>query len=283
MGARVAWRLLDCGYEVHVWNRSRRRSAALVERGAQVAATPAAAAAAAEAVIVFVADRKALRAVSKGRDGLVAARTSATIIVMATVGPAAVLELARDLEPGTPLIDAPVSGSLAEVERGQLTIFVGGDEVPVTRWRPLLEVVGRPLLVGGVGAGSAAKLVANLALLEVVAALGESLSFAEALGLERSTIYDVLATTPLAGQAERRRPAIEVGTYPPRFKLALARKDAALIAEEAEAAGADLRLAMALRTWLVDADLAGRGGDDYTALLAQIAAARRPSSSIVER
>ena len=77
-------------------------------------------------------------------------------------------------------------------------------------------------------------------------------------------------STPLAAQAERRRPALESGEYPPRFSLALARKDADLVAEAAARAGVDLRLAEAARSWLREAEEAGLGEADYSAMLARI-------------
>jgi len=78
----------------------------------------------------------------------------------------------------------------------------------------------------------------------------------------------VLATTPLAAQAERRRDSVESGEYPPRFALSLAKKDADLILEAAQTA--DLRLTQAAQTWLADAERTGRGDQDYSAVLAQI-------------
>ena len=75
--------------------------------------------------------------------------------------------------------------------------------------------------------------------------LGEALALAERLGLSREAAYDVLAATPLAGQAERRREAIESGEFPTRFRLSLARKDTDLVADAA--GDADLRLFEATR------------------------------------
>jgi hypothetical protein len=77
---------------------------------------------------------------------------------------------------------------------------------------------------GGLGAGAAAKLVANATLFDTLWALGEALALARVLGLSREVSYRVLAATPLAAQAARRRAAIETGGYPPRFPLSLARK-----------------------------------------------------------
>jgi 3-hydroxyisobutyrate dehydrogenase-like beta-hydroxyacid dehydrogenase len=116
--------------------------------------------------------------------------------------------------------------------------------------------------------------VANTTLfgtLGTLGVLGEALALADGLGVDRNTGFEILASTPVADQAERRRPAVEPGEYPPRFSLSLARKDADLIAEAAAAAGVDLRVAEAARRWLRDAEEAGLGDSDYSAVLARIA------------
>ena len=271
MGQRIARRLLDAGLDVHVWNRTKARADSLVAGGAALAATPADAAAAASAVITMVADPAALQAVTEGEDGIASGLGPETALIeMSTVGPAAVARLAAQLPPGGPLLDAPVLGSLSEAESGTLTIFVGGDPPVVARWTPLLAILGRPLHVGGLGSGAAAKLVANSALFTSLAAVGEALSLADGLGLEREAAYAVLAGTPLAAQADRRRDAIEENRYPPRFRLALARKDADLIAEAAAGSGTELRLGESARAWFAEAEGAGYGEADYAAVLAHM-------------
>jgi 3-hydroxyisobutyrate dehydrogenase/2-hydroxy-3-oxopropionate reductase len=100
--------------------------------------------------------------------------------------------------------------------------------------------------------------------------LGETLALADALGLPRDTAWKVLAETPLAAQAERRRPAVESGDYSPRFKLSLARKDAELVEEAGEARGIDLPALSAAREHLAAAETAGLGGEDYVAVITHI-------------
>jgi 3-hydroxyisobutyrate dehydrogenase-like beta-hydroxyacid dehydrogenase len=269
MGSRIARRLLDSGSELVVWNRDPAKAAPLTELGAVAAASPAEAARSAGAVVTMVSDPGALRAVVEGPDGL-AAGIDRAVIQMSTVGPDDVLRTAAALPDGAELLDAPVLGSVSEAEAGTLTIFAGGPESLVERWRPLLSALGTVLHVGPVGAGSKAKLVANTTLLGTLGVLGEALALARHLGLPLETAFDVLAATPLAEQAARRRPAIESGEYPPRFALSLARKDADLILDAAAASGADLRLTAAARTWFAEADEAGLGQKDYSAVLARI-------------
>src|SRR5438477_320970 len=138
--------------------------------------------------------------------------------------------------------------------------------------RPLLERLGTVHHVGKLASGAAAKLVANAALLGSVALVGETIALARRLGLSDEATYDVLATTPLAAQSERRRRSIAEGKYPRRFALSLARKDADLVAAAAQG-GHELGLLAATRSWLLDAEAAGFGGCDYTAVLARIVGA----------
>ena len=275
MGSRVARRLLDAGHELVVWNRTAERAAPLVEAGATAASTPAEAARSAEVAITMVADPAALRDVTEGPDGVAAGISGETTVVeMSTVGPDAVRHLATVLPEGTGLLDAPVLGSRGEAEAGTLRIFVGGPAELAERWTPLLSALGMPQHVGPSGAGAAAKLVANTTLVGTIGVLGEALALANALGLTREKAFEVLAATPLAAQAERRRDSVERDEYPPRFALYLARKDAELVVAAAEQAGVDLRLTDAARTWLAEAEDAGWGDRDYSAVLAWILGSR---------
>lgn len=272
MGSRIAARLLDAGHKLVVWNRSAEKGTSLVERGASAAESPAAAAREAEAVLVMVADPAALREVTEGTDGvLIGAAAGTTVIQMSTVGPAHVAALAAALPDRIELLDAPVLGSLTEVEAGTLTVFAAGDAALVERWSPVLSTLGQVIHVGPVGAGAAAKLVANSALLSTLSALGEALALARTLGLSTETAFDVLAATPLSAQAERRREAYLSDEYPRRFHLRLGRKDADLINAAAEAAGLDAKVARAVAEWFADAEAAGEGENDYSTIIRHIA------------
>jgi 3-hydroxyisobutyrate dehydrogenase-like beta-hydroxyacid dehydrogenase len=271
MGSRIAQRLLAAGNELVVWNRTPEKAADLDRQGAVVASTPAEAAAQAEVVITMVSNPEALRAVTEGADGVAAGLTKGAIVIeMSTVGPEAVARLASVLPAGAGLIDAPVLGSVGEAESGTLTIFVGGPTELYEQNEQLLSALGTPVHVGPLGAGAAAKLVANSTLFGVLGVFGEALALAAALGLARDAAFRVLEASPLAAQVERRRASVEANDFPPRFPLSLARKDADLIAEAAEHAGLDLRLAPAARAWLVDAERDGHGDEDYSSTLARI-------------
>ncbi len=270
MGSRMAARLRDAGHELVVWNRTREKAE---EVGAPVAGSPREAAERADVVFTTLADPEALVSVTEGEEGVLAGLGEGAVLVeMSTVGPAAIRLLSGQIPSHASLLDVPVLGSLPEAEAGALKLFAGGEDEPFERVLPLLQLLGEPLRVGGLGSGAAAKLVANATLIGTIALLGETLALADGLGLSRETAFDVLALTPLAAQAERRRPAIEAGDYPARFRLSLARKDADLVHEAAADAGRDLPALAAARDHLAAAERAGLGAEDYAAVLRQILA-----------
>ncbi len=279
IGSRIADRLHSAGHQTVIWNRTASAASLLVEKGATAASSPAQACAQADTVIVTVSDPSALAAVTQGHDGIASgAHPGTLIIVMSTVGPAAVAELTDALPGGAEVLDAPFLGSVAEAEQGRLQIFVSGTAAAAHRADPLLRSLGTPRYAGSLGTGSAAKLVANFALLGVLAVLGEAVALADRLNLPREKTFDILAVTPLAEQAGRRRPAMETGQFPARFRLALARKDADLMVGAAGMHGMreDLMLPVlhSVRSWLLRAENEGRGDEDYTAMLAAIVSAR---------
>jgi 3-hydroxyisobutyrate dehydrogenase/2-hydroxy-3-oxopropionate reductase len=216
--------------------------------------------------------------VSEGRDGVCATgRADLLVVEMSTVGPDAIRRLESALPEGVPLIDAPVMGSLAEAEAGRLMILAGGRHEHVERARHVLDDLGTVVRIGQVGSGAAAKLVVNATLFGVLTTFGEAIALADRLGLARDDTYRALSTGPLAAQVARRRAAIERGDYPPRFALRLACKDADLINEHVRAAGLELPVQEAARAWLAAAQSEGRGGDDYTAVLATVVGRRTGS------
>jgi 3-hydroxyisobutyrate dehydrogenase-like beta-hydroxyacid dehydrogenase len=273
MGGRIARRLLETGHRVVVWNRTPGKAAPLVELGAELARTPAELAASVPVLVTMLADPAALRATVSGPHGIAAGiAPDAAMVEMSTVGPETIGWLRSQLPPGVDLVDAPVLGSIAQVERGELTLYAGGSPDALQRVSPLLAPLGTVVPIGGPGTGAAAKLLANAALFMAVAAVGEAVALGRRVGLDDEALYRILATTPLASETARRRPLLEAGDYPARFSLTLAAKDADLIVDAA--AGERLRLIEGVREWLIEADAEGRGEQDYTAMLATITRSR---------
>ncbi|HSB63397.1 MAG TPA: NAD(P)-dependent oxidoreductase, partial [Thermoanaerobaculia bacterium] len=163
MGAPMARRILSAGFPLTVWNRHPERSRAI--EGAAVAASPREAAAAADVVCTMLADPAALEAVADGPDGLVAGLSSGKIwLDFSTVTPAASRRAAeRAREKGADFCDVPVAGSVKPAADGTLKLLAGGDGAVLARAKEVLDAVSTETLhFGGVGQGSAMKLVNNL-------------------------------------------------------------------------------------------------------------------------
>jgi len=284
----MATRLVEAGHDVVVWNRSPERASAVVEKGARQAASPAEAASTAEAVVTMLATPDALESVvfGSGSDdrGLASGlRPGTTLIEMSTVGPDAVRRLAQRLAHGVDVLDAPVLGSVPQATDGSLKIFAGGAQAPFERWRPVLEVLGRPVRFGALGSGAAMKLVANSTLGAVMSALGEALALADGLGLDQALVLDTLAESPVGATVESKRALIESGEYEPNFALALAAKDLRLVDEAARGVGIEAWVAAAARAHYDDADRAGLGNLDYSAVIAHVRASSDPRPSFLSR
>jgi 3-hydroxyisobutyrate dehydrogenase-like beta-hydroxyacid dehydrogenase len=271
MGTPMAGRLLQAGHDLVVWNRRVERTAPLAQAGAAVAASPAKAAAGRDFVITMLATPEALEIVLFGNEGLAPALSPGQILIdMSTVGPDEVRSAAARLPKGASLVDAPVRGSVPQATSGRLDIFVGATDEDYERVRPILETLGSVRHAGGPGAGAAMKLVANLALGAAIVTLGEALSLGESLELQRATLLDVLADSPIGPIVKAKRANVESGQFAPSFKLRHAAKDLRLVTETAAARGRDLRQARANRAWLDEAAEHGAADLDFSAVVATI-------------
>ncbi|HVL07107.1 MAG TPA: NAD(P)-dependent oxidoreductase [Acidimicrobiales bacterium] len=272
MGVPMAARLLDAGHDLRVWNRTPGRAGSLVDAGAVEAGSPAEAAAGAEVVVTMLADPAAVQEVVAAAD----VHAGTTLVEMSTVGPEAVRSLAAGVPEGVDVLDAPVLGSIPQATEGTLKIFVGGDAGVFERRRPMLEAMGTPRHLGPLGAGAAMKLVANSTLGALMTGLAEALALADCLGLDQAAVLDILSESPIGTTAKGKRERIESGVYEPNFTLRLAAKDMRLVTDAAEAAGVELRVAPAARSWLERADEHGLGDLDYSAVIADVRG--RPAS-----
>jgi 3-hydroxyisobutyrate dehydrogenase-like beta-hydroxyacid dehydrogenase len=271
MGTPMATRLLEAGHDVTVWNRTSGKTEPLVHRGASAASSPAGAVDGADAVITMLATPQALQQVLFAPDGAAGALIPGQwLIDMSTVGPETIRSVARRLPSDVTLVDAPVRGSVPEATTGRLAIYVGASDVDFAHVQPLLNPLGSLHHVGGPGAGAATTLVVKLTLGVTMAALGEALSPADTLGLDRETLLDILAESPIGTTVRTKRAKIESGTYPPGFKLRLALEDLRLVTQSPAQPHRELRLAAASRSWLEQAERAGADDLDYSAVVATI-------------
>ena len=229
IGAGMARSLLRAGLPVDVWNRT-------PERGAGV-------------VITIMSDAAATRSVALDARMLAAMRPGAVWAQMGTIGVAATEELAAIVaaqRPDVMFVDAPVSGTRAPAEAGELLVLASGPE----RARPLLEpvfgAVGQATRwLGEAGAGSRLKLVMNTWLMFLIEGAAEVMALADAVGVDRSEVLDLLGNgrmaSPVAAVKARK---MDSGDDSPDFALELAVKDMSLALDAAPGWSLDVLAAL---------------------------------------
>jgi 3-hydroxyisobutyrate dehydrogenase-like beta-hydroxyacid dehydrogenase len=196
MGAPMAKSIVSTGFDLSAFDVRPENADPLVELGARRAGSPREAAEGAEALVLMVVNAEQVEEVLFGGDGAVETLSpESAVVVMSTVGPEAVRRIEGRLAGrGVKLLDAPVSGGVARAERGDLLIMAGGPADLFEEVRPLLAAMGSTVAHcgGSVGDGQSVKLVNQLLCGVHIAAAGEALAYAEALGLDPRSVFETV-------------------------------------------------------------------------------------------
>ena len=269
MGAGMGHNVLAAGLDLRVWNRTASKAQPLADAGATVYDDPADAVRGADVIVTMLGDADDVVAVLERAAG---GFTEGQVWLQTTTVGVAPFDRLRPIADrhGVVLLDAPVLGTRAPAEAGELVVFVAGDPSVRARVDPLLDAVGKQTVwVADTNAGAPAsrlKLVANSWVLAVTAATGESVALAQALGVDPQAFLDAVAGGPLdLPYLQNKAKAILSEDWRPNFTVDNAAKDAGLIVEAAEGAGVRLDVAEAVRSRLLRASGRGHGGDDMAA------------------
>ena len=191
MGAAMCGRLLDAGYALTVFNRTRAKSEPLLERGATYADNPREVAAASDVTVTMVGFPDDVRDVVLGDKGTLSGAAAGSVLVDMTtseprlaegIAAAAAVKEVRSL-------DAPVSGGDVGARNGTLSIMVGGDRAAFDRLAPLWDVLGKTVVhQGGAGAGQHTKMVNQTLIASNMIGVCEAMVYAVKSGLDPETV-----------------------------------------------------------------------------------------------
>lgn len=275
MGAPIAGHIMDAGYELTVYNRTKAKAAGLIERGATWAASPAEAAKDADVVFTMVGFPTDVEEIYLAGEGLLAsAKDGAHLIDLTTSAP----ELARDIAAaaevcGKHAFDCPVTGGEGGAIAGTLTAIVGATERDIEPVREVLETFASKICCfGGAGKGQAAKLSNQVALASAMVGMADALSFAQQNDLDVEQVREMICSgTGNSGAMRQLAPKAIDGDYKPGFLVEHFLKDLGLaltVAEEKELAlpGADTAFTL---YDMLDAIGGGRMGTQAITLLYQ--------------
>ena len=268
MGAAMGRNLLGAGMEVRAWNRSTEKAEPLADDGATVVEEPAEAARGADFLLTMLADAEAIEEVV-GDGVLPALAEGAVWLQMSTVGERGNATLAHlAAENAVTYVDAPVLGTKAPAEQGQLVVLASGPEEARGRCEPVFKAVGgKTVWLGDAGEGSRLKLVVNTWIVGLLGVLAETVAFARATGVDPQKFLETIEGGPLGLPYAQMKGAMMIEEdFPTSFSAKLARKDAALVLEAARARDLDLAVASAVAARFDDAIEAGHGDEDMAAV-----------------
>ena len=274
MGGNMAVRFLGAGYTVYGETRHRGEVEDLEHEGLLWRDTPRQIAEAADVVLTSVPNDGALEDVASGPNGILAGLGEGKVWVdVSTVSPQVSRDLAeRVRERGAAMLDAPVSGSVPQVQTGTLTIMVGGDENAYARVEPILRELGTPNHIGENGQGLVLKLAINISLAVQMLAFAEGLLLADRAGIDRKRAVEVMAESPIGSPMLKARADLVLDLPDEAwFDVGLLQKDVVLALDTARQLGVPLLSAAAADEVLTLARAAGYEHRDIAALFEVLA------------
>jgi 3-hydroxyisobutyrate dehydrogenase len=239
MGRSMAGHLLKAGHRVHVFNRTKAKAQTLLDAGALWHDTAGNAAAEADFVFTIVGFPSDVEETYFGSGGVLAkSRPGSVLVDMTTSSPSLALRIsAAATEKGVGALDAPVSGGDIGAREARLVIMVGGEAAAFSRVQPLLELMGKNIVLqGGPGAGQHCKLANQISIASIMMSWCEALTYAKAAGLDPIRVIESIGGGAAASWSlNNLAPRALKGDFAPGFYVKHFLKDMRLALESAEA------------------------------------------------
>jgi 3-hydroxyisobutyrate dehydrogenase len=273
MGSPMAACVARAAFDTTAYDIDPARAAALAVDGVRPAASGPEAAAGADVLVLMVATGDQVEGVLFGGEqpAAPALKPGAIVVVMATVGPAALQGWADRLaQQQVDVVDAPVSGGVARAAAGDLLVMVSGSEPTVQRVRPLLDAMARsaPVVGSMPGDGQKVKLVNQLLCGVHIAAAAEALAFAESMQLDPAATWEVVRDGAAASfMLDDRGERMVHGTEEVRSALDIFVKDMGLVLDAARASSYPTPLASAAEQLYLAGRRAGLGRHDDSCVI----------------
>jgi 3-hydroxyisobutyrate dehydrogenase len=271
MGLPMAKRLSKAGTQFSVYNRTKQKADPLLADGAIWCDTPSSVASQSDIVFSMVANPDALRKIAVGPSGVLRSLKPGSMhIDSSTVSPALTRELAGQYEKsGCYFLHAPVLGSIPQAVDGTLLMFVGGNDVAYQKAEPLLQLLAKQVWrCDRPEQATHLKLICNLFIAGMMTTLCQAMVFARKANVDQHTLLDVISQSHLNSPMYQTKGASIMGNnFAPRFYLEHMLKDVNLMLEAAQNVGARLPGIQVAQRLLSEAQRAGFGKEDYSAMV----------------
>ena len=274
LGEAVGLHLLDVGYEITVFNRSKEKTEKLENKGALVVDSPKNVAENSELVIMVVKDADAVKDVVFGDCGILAGRHEGMCIAdMSTINPNSTREISKQVtENGIDYMEIPVMGGPNVAINGKLVIMASGKREVFEKFKTIFEsIADQSIYLGDTGTAHSIKLAMNLQIAMLALSLSEGITLTKKAGFDPEIFLKVLNSTYFkTGMSEGKAYKMINDSVKPTFTLANLKKDLDTINDAAESFDAELPMAKIARKIYADATDAGFGDIDYTGIISYI-------------
>ena len=274
LGEAVGLHLLDVGYEITVFNRSKKKTEKLENKGAIVVDSPKNVAENSELVIMVVKDADAVKDVVFGDCGILAGRHEGMCIAdMSTINPNSTREISKKVtENGIDYMEIPVMGGPNVAINGKLVIMASGEKEVFEKFKTIFEsIADQSIYLGDTGTAHSIKLAMNLQIAMLALSLSEGITLTKKAGFDPEIFLKVLNSTYFkTGMSEGKAYKMINDSVKPTFTLANLKKDLDTINDAAESFDVELPMAKIARKIYADATDAGFGDIDYTGIISYI-------------
>ena len=274
LGEAVGLHLLDSGYSVSVYNRTKSKTKNLEEKGAHVAELPSVVAESSDLIITCVKDADAVKQVLFGQGGVVSGKhDDMTVADMSTINPNAAKEISKKLhDEGIKSIEIPVMGGPNVAIEGKLVLMASGDKESFERFSQVFNTIAnKTFFLGESGSAHSIKLAMNLQISLLALSLSEGIMLTKKAGFDPEIFLEILNSTYFStGMSQNKAFKMIKDEYQPTFTLKNMKKDLDTIIASAKDFDAKLPIAERANEIYKQALDAGFGEIDYTGILAYI-------------
>ena len=274
LGEAVGLHLLDSGYSVSVYNRTKSKTKNLEEKGADVAELPSVVAESSDLIITCVKDADAVKQVLFGQNGVVSGKhDDMTVADMSTINPNAAKEISKKLhDEGIKSIEIPVMGGPNVAIDGKLVLMASGDKESFERFSQVFNTIAnKTFFLGESGSAHSIKLAMNLQISLLALSLSEGIMLTKKAGFDPEIFLEILNSTYFStGMSQNKAYKMIKDEYQPTFTLKNMKKDLDTIIASAKDFDAKLPIAERANEIYKQALDAGFGEIDYTGILAYI-------------
>lgn len=274
LGNSVGLHLLDEGFELTAYNRTKEKTKYLENKGARVVGSPKMVAENSDLIIVIVKDANAVRQISFEEDGIIHGKHDGLVIAdMSTINPSESKKITEKfLRYGITKLDIPVMGGPNVAISGDLVVMASGNKEAFEKCRTVFEKIGNKVFfLGGDGVAHSVKLAMNLQITMLALALSEGITLVKGANIDPKTFLEVLnATYFKTGMSEKKAFKMIEGKFDPTFTLENLKKDISTIVQTADSFHIQLPMIKKAEEIYQNAIEHGFGKMDYTGILAYI-------------